>query len=350
MGRVQDPLKKVLVTGSGGRLARVLLPMLLSHPAIGEVRGVDLRPSGLRHPKFREWRMDTRSPEIFTIAEGCHAVIHLAFVVMGGGLGLRRFSKRLVRAMDVEGSRSVFEAASGADTLIFMSSAAVYGAYPDNPVPIREDHPLRPNPGFGYAWRKLLVERLLQDFARAHPKTRVVVMRPQAVLGPGAHPTLKAIARGPFCPMLPEPPPLVQCVHERDVARAVVLALERPVSGAFNLAAHPPMSLCAMVRLSGGRAIPVPVPVLRGLQSLGWLFTPLAGEPGWAKGLYGSLVLSTERAENLLGWRGVDTVECLVDSTAATKAVEFDKAFDEGKEDVTGQLDLGRARRPNKAP
>src|SRR4051794_14153036 len=39
-------------------------------------------------------------------------------------------------------------------TVVYVSSAMVYGAWPNNPVPLTEDAPMRPNPGFGYATAK----------------------------------------------------------------------------------------------------------------------------------------------------------------------------------------------------
>jgi UDP-glucose 4-epimerase len=41
-------------------------------------------------------------------------------------------------------------AEAGVQRLVFVSSAAVYGAWPDLPDPVPEDTPLRPLPGFAY--------------------------------------------------------------------------------------------------------------------------------------------------------------------------------------------------------
>jgi UDP-glucose 4-epimerase len=60
-------------------------------------------------------------------------------------------------------------AAAGVRHVVFSSSAAVYGT-PEH-VPIREDHPLRPESPYGES--KVLVERMLPWFEHAHGVTSV---------------------------------------------------------------------------------------------------------------------------------------------------------------------------------
>ena len=47
--------------------------------------------------------------------------------------------------MDVNGTHNVLEAAAAAGTaqVLVTSSATAYGAFPDNPVPLTEDDPVR---------------------------------------------------------------------------------------------------------------------------------------------------------------------------------------------------------------
>ncbi|MFV4677450.1 NAD-dependent epimerase/dehydratase family protein, partial [Mycobacterium tuberculosis] len=54
--------------------------------------------------------------------------------------------------------------ANGVETIIFSSTAAIYGV--PTLIPIPEDHPQQPiNP---YGWSKLFVERMLADHAAAY--------------------------------------------------------------------------------------------------------------------------------------------------------------------------------------
>ena len=76
--------------------------------------------------------------------------------------------------VNVGGTRRVLEAAgaAGLGKVVLVSSAAVYGAWPNNPVPLTEDAPLRPNPGFPLGVHKAELERLLAEWALARPAVR----------------------------------------------------------------------------------------------------------------------------------------------------------------------------------
>ena len=71
----------------------------------------------------------------------------------------------------------------GVTTLVFSSSATVYGA--NAPVPMKEDFPTSAtNP---YGWTKVMIEQILRDVAEAQPSWRVAVLR---YFNPvGAHPS-----------------------------------------------------------------------------------------------------------------------------------------------------------------
>src|SRR4029450_10059446 len=81
----------------------------------------------------------------------------------------------------------VLEAASSGSisTLIYRSSASVYGAWADNRVPLTEDVPLRPNPSFSFAVEHAEAERRVWEWADGHPAVRVAVLRPAPVVAPG---------------------------------------------------------------------------------------------------------------------------------------------------------------------
>jgi len=295
---------RILVTGSAARLGRVLLPRLLAEPEV-EVTGVDLRPAGLTHPRYRERCLDVRDPRLAALIAEHDALVHLAFVVMRSQLGRRAYDRALVRAINVEGSLAVLEAAAraGLGAAVFLSSAAVYGAWPDNPPRLGEDAPLRGIPGFAYAEDKVAVERGLARLAAAHPRTRFVSLRPHAILGRHAQPYLRRLLTAPLTARLPRPPPRLQCVWEDDVAEAVWAALQRPVRGPFNLAAEPPLALPELRRLAGRRGLALPLPWLAAAQRLAWRLTPRAEDPAWLAGARYDLVLDCTRARMRLGWR-----------------------------------------------
>jgi UDP-glucose 4-epimerase len=305
---------KVVVTGAAGRLARVLIPRLLADPHITAVHAVDINPLPFSDPGLVTVQADVRDPVCIEQLEQADVLIHMAFVLMGGGLGRARHDREAVRAVNVQGSHHVLGAAAeaGVPRLVFVSSAAVYGAWSDLPAPVPEDTPLRPLPGFAYAEDKAAVEQWLDTLEVHSPHLHVIRLRPHAILGPHAHPVLARLLHQPLVPALRKPLPLIQCVWEEDVAEAIHLSLRSAARGAFNLAADPPMSLRDMIRQNRRFTVPVPLSWLTAGQRLAWWLTPTAGEPGWVRGLRHSLVLDTRRARDELGWTPRrDTLACV---------------------------------------
>jgi len=138
---------------------------------------------------------------------------------------------------EVDDVRRLLASADGArPDLVVLSSASVYGAWPDNPVPLTEDAALRPNPGVTDAVGLAEVERLAGAWAAARDGVHVAVLRAAPIVGPGVDGWLtRALSRRP---------PLRtaradrdrQFVHADDVASAVVLAVRSRLDGAFNVA------------------------------------------------------------------------------------------------------------------
>jgi UDP-glucose 4-epimerase len=76
---------------------------------------------------------------------------------------------------NVGGSVTLFECMdeAGVGTLVFSSSATVYGDPAS--VPIREDFPLSATNPYGRS--KLMIEDLLRDFGKANPARRIALLR-----------------------------------------------------------------------------------------------------------------------------------------------------------------------------
>src|SRR3712207_359400 len=141
--------------------------------------------------------------------------------------------------IDVGGTQNVLEAASSAGTehVLVTSSATAYGAFPDNPVPIPEDHPVRGVPDFEYARDKAEADRLCQLWAAHHPDRAMTIVRPCIVFGPNVDNYIVRLwAKAPFSPDLGLPPQPLQFVHEDDLVDALVLLLDGRHEGAFNVA------------------------------------------------------------------------------------------------------------------
>ena len=169
------------LTGATGHLGGLLLASLAASPEVAEVRSVARRPlgpavTGLLGDRSVHVCADLRTPAARRALEGVDILYHLAAQVWQGE-GARGLAT--MAEVNVDGTLNVLRARPGA--VVVVSSAAVYGAWPDNPLPLGEDHPACPNHECPYGGHKLLSEAIC---AQGHGNWAIV--RLAAVLGPHA--------------------------------------------------------------------------------------------------------------------------------------------------------------------
>ncbi|HEY6317279.1 MAG TPA: NAD-dependent epimerase/dehydratase family protein, partial [Acidimicrobiia bacterium] len=175
-------MESIAVTGASGVVGQRLLPVLAANPAITRLVGLDVRPPRRRVRDLEFHLVDIARSELKPLLEGTDVLIHLATVVDPIP------DESLMASVNVDGTRRVLDAAAdvGVRKVVRVSSAAVYGAWANNPVPLTEAAPLRPNPGFSPAVQAAEVERLLADWRDDHPGVVVTTLRSAPVLGLGA--------------------------------------------------------------------------------------------------------------------------------------------------------------------
>lgn len=221
----------VALTGASGFVGQHLLPQL--DAVADRVVAFDVRDPARRSHHLEFHRLDVAGTELKPLLEGVDVLVHLAAV------GDPIPDERLMAHVNVEGTRHLLDAASavGIRKVVRVSSAAVYGAWPNNPVPLTEDAVVRPNEGFAPAVQAAEAERLLVEWAGARPGAVATVLRTAPVLGPGAeHLAVRMLAGRPPLRIRGAAPPL-QFVHVDDVVAALVLAVREDLPGAYNLAA-----------------------------------------------------------------------------------------------------------------
>jgi len=304
---------KIVVTGSSSHLASVLLPLLCEINEITLVEGIDVCKGDFQHRKFKENILDIRDPNIATLMHRCDCVIHLAFIVLRSTLGRKRKNRELIFDINVNGSINVFQsaAAQSVKTIIHLSSAVVYGAWPENPDAIKETQKRKVMSGFSYAEDKNKVEDWLDKFEQRN-QIAVIRLRPHVILGPKSQPFLLSLIKQPFYPRLPDPQPLLQCIWESDVADAIVKSIHLQSSSILNLAADPPISFKQMIQLSHKISIPVPMTLLKFIHQSLWKISSIGEEPGWLNGMPYPLIIDASKAKKELDWTvKYSTEECI---------------------------------------
>ncbi|MBO0693927.1 MAG: NAD-dependent epimerase/dehydratase family protein, partial [Acidimicrobiaceae bacterium] len=187
------------------------------------------------------------------VAAGADAIVHLAWQIPDAPEAHPR--ARQANEDNVRGLTSVLEAAHAAEvsSVILVSSATVYGAWPDNPVPLSEDAPLRPNPAFAFAVGKAEAERLLAEWADKHPDVKVAVLRPAVTVGGVERPLYQALG-GTRAPRGADDSRPVQYLHVDDLASALMVVLDGHLEGVFNVAPDAGIREDTARALAGGLA------------------------------------------------------------------------------------------------
>jgi UDP-glucose 4-epimerase len=224
-------LKTYCITGVSGYIGQ-LLATRLTREAETRVVGIDIKaPEGLDNIVFH--KADIRDPAITDIlrAEAVDTLIHLAFYTHPEG------DPKEALSVNIDGTKNILGAvvAAGAGKFVMASSAAAYGSHPDNPVPMSEDQPLRPNEYFYYSWHKAEQERLAKDVLGSRLDIKTVILRPCVLIGPHINnPTGDSLRQKILIYVKGNAPP-IQLIDEDDAVEAFFLAATGDGEGVFNV-------------------------------------------------------------------------------------------------------------------
>lgn len=255
----------VAISGASGFVGRHLLTELETRDDIARIVGIDLREPARRSPRLDFHRLDIASGELKPVLDDVDVIVHLAAIA--DPIPDETFMERV----NVEGTRRVLEAASTARKVIRVSPTTTYGAWANNPVPLTEDAPIRPNPGFTPATHAAEVERILHDWGDEHPATSVAVFRAAPIVGSTAErmSTRLLLGRPPLRARGAAPP--VQALHVDDLVRALVMAITSDLSGTYNVAPDGWITAEQAAELVGRTVVPaLPAEVLERALTRAW--------------------------------------------------------------------------------
>jgi UDP-glucose 4-epimerase len=247
----------VLVTGICGRLGKLLAREL--HRA-DHVVGVDRRAFADRPKDIEHHRLDMRRKKMKDIfrTRNIRAVVHL------GALHDPRRSERERHSWNIVGFQKLLDYMTQYEVpkLVILSGANVYGPQPNNPQFLTEEAPLLGAQHFGGMRDLVELDMLAQSFFWKNPTTQTVILRPCHIVG-RVHNAASNYLRLERPIMVMGFDPMVQVIHERDVVRAIELALRPGVRGIFNIRGPGEIPLSSLVRRAGGRPRVVPALLAR---------------------------------------------------------------------------------------
>jgi nucleoside-diphosphate-sugar epimerase len=174
----------VAVTGAAHGIGELLVRQLASSDAVKKVIAIDTIRGDVPEATWR--LVDVREPALVERLAGVNVLVHLAVdssvdhddADLHAGHG---------RGAHARGTATVLTAApaAGVTHVVLVTSAMVYGALADNPVPLPEDAQLQATADSAWIGDLLEIERLAAQAPRTHPGLLVTVLRPAALVGGG---------------------------------------------------------------------------------------------------------------------------------------------------------------------
>jgi nucleoside-diphosphate-sugar epimerase len=271
----------VLVDGPDTPLGRLVVAAATADPAIGVVVGRD------------------------GLAESASDAGPLDVVVLAPGSGPERDGSGSA-GVELEAAASLLAALDEAEvrSIVVVSSAMVYGAWPDNPVPISEEAVLRPNPGSRYATAKAELERLATSFGATHPDVALAILRPTVTTStdPDAVDWMGRSLWHVATARHGDVDPVAQFVHIDDVGAAIDHARRHSLDGAFNVAPEGWLSASRQVELVGrGGRVRIPAASAGRVAALRWRLGLTSTPPEVLPYTMHSWVVASDRLRST-GW------------------------------------------------
>ncbi|MGW0389995.1 NAD-dependent epimerase/dehydratase family protein [Streptomyces sp. NPDC003042] len=301
---------RVVVVGATGNVGTSVVEAFTRDPAVVSVLGLARRVPAWQPPKT-QWEAVDIEPggaDLVPLFTGADAVIHLAWKFQP------THDPAQTWRTNVLGSIRVFEAvaAAGVPVLVHASSVGAYSPGPKDPR-VDETWPTHGWPQAAYTREKAYLERVLDAYECAHPSIRVVRMRPAFLFKREAASEQRRIFAGRLLPgslvrpgLIPAVPDLpgltFQALHTDDAAAAYREAVARPVSGAFNLAADPPLGAAALAGIFDARRLRVPVGAVRTALSAAWRLRLVPASPDLFDAVLRLPLLDCTRAREELEW------------------------------------------------
>lgn len=242
----------VAVTGAARGVGQALAVQLAESPLIDRVVAIDDHRGDAARVT---WRVaDVRDPTLAARLAGVDVVVHADMDTSAVTEPRQR------RALNVRGAQTVLTAAAAerVGRVVLVTSAMVYGARPDNPVPLPEDAPLLADADGSVAGDLLEVEEIARRSRRVNPGTAVTVVRPAGLVGDGADTLLTRHFEAPRLLAVRGCAPRWQFCHVDDLVSALEMAAVGDVTGDFAVGCDGSLAQDEVEELSGLKSIELP--------------------------------------------------------------------------------------------
>ncbi|WP_307797572.1 NAD-dependent epimerase/dehydratase family protein [Actinomadura barringtoniae] len=249
----------VAVTGASSGAGRLLAGRLAEREEVKKVVAIDAHRGDVPGVTWRV--VDVRDPLLSNRLSDVDVIVNL---------DLERspdLEPRERRTHNVRGAQTVVTAAAAARVrrVILVTSAMVFGAGPDNEVPLNEDAPLLAEANTSIAGDYLEIEDLAANAPVTHPGLEITVVRPAALVGPGIDTVVTRHFEAPRLLTVKGSTPAWQFCHVDDLAAALELVIVEDIAGPVGVGCEGWLGAEEVMEITGKRGFELPASVTFGM-------------------------------------------------------------------------------------
>lgn len=261
--------RRILVTGIGTFWGARVAQALERDPSVEVIVGLGVDTPTVELERTEYVRADASYSILSRLVKATQVdtVVHTHLVVDSS-----QVPHRDIHEINVIGTMNLLAAVSAPESrvrhLVVKSSTMVYGASSSDPAWFDEDTPASRPPTSRIERSLDEVEGYVRDFAADNPHVDLCLFRFSKVLGDELVTPISRALQLPVVPKIAGFDPRFQFVHEHDVVRAMLFALDHQVSGVFNVAGDGVIPWSEVAAICGKRTVPLP-PYGTGLAAIG---------------------------------------------------------------------------------
>ncbi len=274
----EKSISNILIIGINGGLAQQTAKLLLQANPTIHIVGVDSRPikDSINDSRvvFKQMKYSRNEFENLFRNYSFDGVIHLARVTHSSK-SAHHIEKRL--EVNLIGTKMILDLCYRCKVkkIVILSTFHVYGALGDNPIFLEENSALRASIAYPELRDVVEMDQICTGWMWEHSHDcQTIVLRPCNIIGPNIQNTmtkflLNSLAIDPL-----DFNPMMQFLHEYDMARILAYALEKVPCGVYNVAPQDYISLKDAVKiLHGENSMHLPLSLLgilnKGLNLVG---------------------------------------------------------------------------------
>jgi UDP-glucose 4-epimerase len=254
--------KSIFIIGIQGALSKITAELLIKKFPHIKIHGVDSRSiTGLSHrPEitFEKIKYTRNNFEKIFRDNQFDTILHL------GRLGHAHVTNDINNRINVNlvGTNTILELAQKfqCKKVVILSTHHVYGALSDNPMFLTENAPLRASFKFPELRDVVEMDQMCTNWMwKNQNQIETVVLRPANIIGPQINNSISQYLKTPYAPIALDYNPMLQFIHEYDMAEIITQSITTLCTGIYNVASDEIISLHEASKLINIKKIPVPI-------------------------------------------------------------------------------------------